>query len=403
MRVLLLVLSGPWPRGLELDKRHITGFYADFDLEKNMKILYGITRTEPGGAQTHLLSLLSAGRVAGEVELMCGKADLENGTDALVSQAKSMGIPVHIIPSLVHPLSPLQDLKALLEMIGIIRRIRPDLIHLHSSKAGLLGRIASAVVRCPAIFTAHGWAFTDGVSAKRKLLAVLLERLVAPFSARIIAVSEYDAALARRWGVGHAQQVVIIHNGIPVDAPVHLNESEAGRRTRVLMAARFALPKAQEELIHAVAEIPDLEAWLIGDGPQLESARNLVLQKGLQDRVCFFGRRIDVPDLIAQADIFALISNYEGFPISTLEGMRAGIPTVVSDVGGAGEAVLHGITGYIVPQGDRLALVNALKRLTDDAGHRRILGEAARARFLAHYTSPLMIKKLDAIYQQVVH
>lgn len=367
-----------------------------------MKILYGITRTELGGAQLHLLTLLRAAQSRGEVELMYGTDDVGAGTDSLVAMVKAMGIPVHPVPSLVAPLSPTKDFQALKEMTQVIRKVNPDLVHLHSSKAGLLGRLASRLVGKPVVFTAHGWAFTDGVSWSRKLLAVVLERLAAPLSSRIISVSAYDAALARKWKVGSARQVLTLPNGVPSDAPVQNSAGTEDRRVRVLMAARFAVPKAQDALIRAVAEVPELDAWLVGDGPNLVAMQQLAVQQGLQDRVFFLGRRSDVPELMAQADIFALISDYEGFPISTLEAMRAGLPTIVSDVGGAGEAVLHGITGYVVGREDHPSLVKILRQLATDPVRRKLMGEASRARFLSRYTSDVMIQEVWKVYHSVL-
>lgn len=367
-----------------------------------MKILYGITRTELGGAQLHLLTLLQTAQSRGEVELMYGVDDIKSGTDDLIAIAKNMGIPMHPVPSLVAPLSPRRDLQAIKEMTQIIRKVNPDLVHLHSSKAGLLGRLASRLVGKPVIFTAHGWAFTEGVSWSRKLLAVAMERLAAPLSSRIISVSEYDAALARKWKVGRPHQVLAIHNGVSSDAPLQSSADTEGRKVRVLMAARFAAQKAQDALIRAVAEVPEVEAWLVGDGPNLVAMQHLVVQQGLQDRVLFLGRRSDVPELMAQADIFALISNYEGFPISTLEAMRAGLPTIVSDVGGAGEAVLHGITGYVVGREDHPGLVKVLRQLATDPVRRKLMGEASRARFLSRYTSDVMVQEVWKVYHSVL-
>lgn len=362
-----------------------------------MKILYVITRSERGGAQAHLLSLLAQAAQEHHPILAVGAADLKEGKDVLVAQAQELGIEVHMLPSLVTPLSPLADLKATQELLRVIRRVRPDLIHVHSSKAGLLGRVAGWWAGTPTVFTAHGWAFTDGVSPPRKAIAVVSERLAAVITGRIIAVSGYDTALARRWGVGRREQVVTVENGIP-DLPL-ARAAHAGGCVRVVMTARFAVPKDQGQLVRAVALVPGAELWLVGDGPQLPEVQALAQELGVTDRVEFLGSRSDVPELLAQADVFALMSNYEGFPMSTLEAMRAALPVVVSDVGGAGEAVMPGVTGFTVPKGDVTALARVLRVLVDDPARRVAMGEAGRARFLSRYRLDTMLERTFAVYE----
>lgn len=362
--------------------------------------MFVITRSERGGAQSHLFSLLEQVLVHHQPVLVVGSADVTEGNDFLVAKARALGIEVHLLPSLITPLSPFADLAAIWELLGVLRRVRPDLLHLHSSKAGLLGRVAGWLTNTPSVFTAHGWAFTDGVSTARKVLAVLSERWAARVTERIIAVSQYDAALAQRWGVGRAGRMVTIENGIP-DLPLQ-HAARAGGLVRVVMTARFAAPKDQQELIRAVASVPGMELWLVGDGPNFLDAQALVQKVGVAHRVHFLGRRSDVPELLAQADVFALISNYEGFPISTLEAMRAGLPAVVSDVGGAGEAVMPGVTGFVVPKGDMLELTRILKVLVDDPARRESMGSASRARFLARYRLENMVEQTLAVYEAVL-
>lgn len=366
-----------------------------------MKILYIITRSERGGAQSHLLSLLEKAVQEHQAVLAVGAADIEGGHDFLVGQAQALGIDVHVLPSLVTPLSPLADLRATRELVRVIRETRPDLLHLHSSKAGLLGRVAGWLRGVPSVFTAHGWAFTDGVSPVRKAIAVVFEWAVAPLTARIIAVSQYDADLARRWRVGRPGQVVALENGIP-DIALQRRERGAGELLRVVMTARFAVQKDQQQLIRAAAQVPGVELWLIGDGPLLPEAQALAQQLGVSERVSFLGSRSDVPELLAQADVFALISNYEGFPMSTLEAMRAALPVIVSDVGGAGEAVMPGGTGFLVPKGDVPELARVLQVLVDDPAWRVAMGEAGRARFLSLYRLDTMLERTFAVYDALL-
>ena len=256
-----------------------------------MKLAYVITLPEHGGAQAHVRGLLAEARQRAEVNEV---TLITSSVGWLTKEAEGLGVPVVIVPDLVQPLVPGRDLSAVRQLYKVLRRLRPDLVHLHSSKAGLLGRFAAKLAGVPAVFTAHGWAFADGVSPKRRLLAALSERLAAPLAARIIAVSEYDTALARRFGVGRPGQIVTIHNGIP-DSPTVAYSPGHSWRCRVIMTARFAPQKDQATLIRAVARVPEVELTLIGGGEGLHVAQSLALNLGVRDRVHFLGTRSDVP------------------------------------------------------------------------------------------------------------
>lgn len=359
-----------------------------------MKLLYVITLAEHGGAQAHVRTLLAAARERAEVAL----ATSSEGW--LTQEARSMGVPVFLVPELVQPLSPTKDVRAVLTLCRLFRRLGPDVVHLHSSKAGLLGRVAARLAGVQAVFTAHGWAFTEGASANRRRLAIWLERLAAPLAARIIAVSSYDTTLAARCRVGRDGQVLTVHNGIP--SLTRRVETTATPLCRVVMTARFAPPKDQCALIRAVVQVPGVHLTLIGDGELLPEAQALAARLGVQDRVTFLGARSDVPELLSQADVFALISHYEGFPISILEAMRAGLPVIASDVGGVREAVQPDVTGLLVPRADGAALVTALHALAADPQRRRAMGAASRERFETHFTQETMLDATWGIYLDVL-
>ncbi len=360
------------------------------------KILYIITRAEPGGAQAHVLELLRGFRDYAELHLASG----EEGP--LCAQARVLGVNVHILPHLVQPLHPAKDVRAIGEILALVRRIRPDLMHMHSSKAGLLGRIAAWSSNLPFVFTAHGWAFTDGAPALRKAIAVMSEWLVGRLGGWVIAVSEYDRRLAQHYRVVSPERIVTIHHGIPDIPPALRASREINGPLRIVMVARFAPPKDYQSLLRALAKLRNLpwELETVGDGPLLADTQELTRQLDLLSRVTFQGTRNDVPQRLAQALLFVLVSNYEGLPISILEAMRAGLPVVASNVGGVREAVIHGQTGFLVPRGDVAALERYLRQLLTDPSLMRQLGDAGRRRFELHFTVDRMLKETMAIYER---
>jgi glycosyltransferase involved in cell wall biosynthesis len=362
-------------------------------MHKRPRLLLLITRAELGGAQTHVADLLRGLR--GEYDLHLGTGE----SGYLTEVAREIGVATHILPSLVQPVNPSKDLAAFQQCRRLIREIQPDLVHAHTSKAGLIGRAAAKTAGVPSVFTAHTWCFTEGTSWKWKLIGTPLERLAGGWCGRIINVSDANRNLALSKGIGKPAKHVTIHNGIE-DHPLRARVAQR-RVPRIMMLARFAPQKAQSLLVKAVAEIRQpFELVFVGDGPTKPAVVQQVASAGLTERVIFLGQRLDVAELLSSADIFALFSHWEGFPITILEAMRAGLPSVVSDVGGVREAV-HESCGRIVPVGDVLGFRRALETLLSDAELRVRMGAAARARYEDNYTVQSMLEKTVAVYRAV--
>jgi glycosyltransferase involved in cell wall biosynthesis len=362
-------------------------------MHKRTRVLLLITRAELGGGQTHVADLLRGLRGEFDLHLATGE------TGYLTGIAHGLGIQTHILPALVQPFHLAKDIAAFHQCRRLIHKIQPDLVHAHTSKAGLLGRAAAKLARVPSVFTAHTWCFTGGTSWKWKLIGTPLERLAGGWSGRIINVSNANRDLALNKGVGEPYKHVTIHNGV-ADHPLRARPAERAV-PRIIMLARFAPQKAQSLLVKAVEGIrTPFELAFVGDGPTRQAVEQQVAHAGLADRIVFLGQRLDVPELLASADIFALFTHWEGFPITILEAMRAGLPSVVSDVGGVREAV-HESCGRIVAPGDVAGFRAALEGLLTDADLRIRMGAAARARYESNYTVQSMLEKTVAVYRAV--
>ena len=361
--------------------------------DRRMRILLIITRAELGGGQTHVADLLRGLLDSFELHLAIGE------TGYLTSIAEALGVSVHILPSLVQPLDPRQDAAALRQCLRLIRNIRPDLVHAHTSKAGFIGRAAAKWAGVPSVFTAHTWCFAEGTSLKWKLVGTPLERAAGRWCGRIINVSDANRMLALNKRIGPLGTHVTIHNGIADDT--QRARPAKGTPPRILMLARFAAQKAQSLLVEAVSGIQKpFELVFVGDGPARAAVERQVAAAGLSERVQFLGQRLDVPELLASAHIFALFTHWEGFPISILEAMRAGLPSVVSDVGGVREAIDESC-GRIVPAGNVPAFREALEKLLGSPDLRACLGSAARSRYERNYTVDVMLEKTAAVYRAV--
>ena len=365
-----------------------------------MRVMFVVTRGDSiGGAQVHVRDL--ATRVVADG----GEAHVVTGVPGpLTEQLTAAGVPWTIGEGMLREIDPLRDIQAVRALARIIGQVRPDVVSTHSSKAGIVGRLAARMVRTPAMFTAHGWAFTGGVPEPKRTVYRRIERACAPLAARIVCVSAHDGELAARAGigaVGGAGRVRVIHNGMPdIDPSLMADPGGVTGAPRAVMIARLDRQKDHATLLAALARVPGLGLDLIGGGPGRGETERFVAELGLGERVAFLGQRADIAERLGRAHLFVLSSRWEGFPRSTLEAMRAGLPVVVSDVGGAAEAVTEGVTGHVVAPGDVESLAERLGRLAGDPATRAAMGAAGRARYEAAFTFERMYGETAAVWAE---
>jgi glycosyltransferase involved in cell wall biosynthesis len=364
-----------------------------------MKVLFCITRSDTiGGAHVHVMQLASH-LLSSDVETSV----IVGGNGVFVEALRDEGIPVVTSKSLGRPIAPLADARSVFELRSLFRKLNPGLISLHSAKAGVVGRLAAVGLRVPVLFTAHGWAFTEGVSSRRAGVFRMLERRLAPLADRIVCVSEYDRQLALSQQVGQADQLRTVLNGMPQSDRMARPDEQANP-LRIICVARLDNQKDHATLFKALSRLADRE-WtldLVGDGPLEGELRRLAAESGIADRVAFLGLRRDVEDLLIRSHVFVLPSNWEGLPRSILEAMRAGLPVVASNVGGVAETVVEGQTGYLVPRRDHGRMNERLRQLLDDAELRGQLGRQGRLRFESDFTLERMIGETLDLYDELL-
>ena len=369
-----------------------------------MKILYVITRSDViGGASVHLLDLATGVTLKGHEVVVAAGVKQGESSGIFFDRASDLGITCLKVHNLIREISPVKDVMCFFELRKLIAKLRPDIVHVHSSKAGIVGRLAARSLSIPVIFTAHGWAFTEGVSSRKRKLYIWLERKLSRFSSKTITVSEYDRNLALAHMVGNESLLVTVHNGMP-DVDVRQNALLSQETINLIMVARFEKPKNQRALLESLASL-NSSGWhleLVGDGPELEGCRQLARQLNIQDSVSFSGACSDVAQRLARADIFVLISDWEGLPLTILEAMRAGMPVIASDVGGVSESVEHNVNGYLVPRDSQVRLCEALLSLIESEELRRAMGREARRKFEDGFTFDLMLNRTLNIYEEVL-
>jgi glycosyltransferase involved in cell wall biosynthesis len=334
------------------------------------RVLVLVTLAEVGGAQTYVASLVDA--LAEHYDVVVAA----HGPGPLPSlvEAKARFVPLNHVRWAINPF---RDLLGLVELLRLCRRERPLVVHANTSKAGFLGLLAARLLRVPVrLFTVHQWPFgaTGGLRGRVYLAGY---RVIARLATRSICVSESERSVGVAAGVCPAGRVTVIPNGVDVQAFPQATPSRSP--ARIISVGRLREPKDFHTLVEAFADVDaqTFEATIVGTGPDLESVRADLHRRALSN-VAIAGERADVPELLADSDIFVLSSRAEGLPLSVVEAMAAGLPVVASAVGGVPELVVHGETGMLVPPGDAHALAEAIRQLVADPDLRLRLGGAAR-------------------------
>jgi glycosyltransferase involved in cell wall biosynthesis len=298
----------------------------------------------------------------------------------------------------------LQDLAAFCEIKQALRELQPNLLTTHSNKAGLLGRLAARSLSLPVVHTSHGFLFSSRPGSPAGYFYRLMEKLASGLSDRVIAVCESEYGIAERFKVIPPEKMVVVHNGLPDLQPPLLAQPE-NELPRLIMVARFAAPKDHLTLIKALGLLKELP-WLltlVGDGEGRRDIEQLAVELGIRERIDFLGVREDVPDLLAASQVFVLSTQREGFPLSVLEAMRAGLPVVASSVGGISEAVETGRTGLLFPAGNVETLQEHLALLIKNRTLRLKMGQDGRRRFFEKFTMEQMVEKTTAIYRSILN
>lgn len=353
---------------------------------------------ELGGAQMHVYELSKRLKLdSNEVFLLAA------GECELTVELKNKGVNYQKLKWMGVPIKPYNDARAFFEVRKTLKEIQPDIVALHSSKAGLIGRAAAKSLNIPVVFTAHGWSFAGQSSTFKKTLYLTLERWTAKIANGVIAVSNYDYNQALYHRVVGTEKLKMIHNGIPDDDRCLTKYKKNDSFVDLLMIARFAEPKDHALLLKSLQKIPFVH-WrltLLGDGPLFKTIQKLAKDYGIENNVIFAGEDRDIITYMKKADIFVLISKSEGLPLSIIEGMRQGVPIIASDVGGVNELFYHGQQGFLVPRSDEERLKQKLMTLMSSEPLRKKFGKSARNRYLNEFAFEKMHRQTTLYYKEL--
>ena len=388
-----------------------------------MKTLRVIARLNVGGPARHVVLVDGGLRARGhDTRLVHGSlAPFEASLEHL---AGDCGIPVTRIRELGRRISPLSDLRAFVQLVRLVFREQPDVVHTHTAKAGTLGRLAAWLFnlvrprgrRCIVVHTFHGHVL-DGYFGRTTNLAVrLTERTLARITDQIVTISPSQRDdIVTRFRIAPAARTAVVPLGLDLEHLARLDSQAPNlrklfgfteRAVVVGYIGRFVAIKDLPTLVRAFACVatqqPDAVLLLVGDGPARAEVESLVASLGLQGQVHLPGWIEDLAPLYATIDICALSSLNEGTPVALIEAMAAGKPVVATRVGGVADVVEHERTGVLVPPRNPAALADGIVRLATDFEGRLRMGYAGRASVVARFSPKRLVDDLEALYVSVL-
>ncbi|MCP3978853.1 MAG: glycosyltransferase family 4 protein [bacterium] len=381
-------------------------------MTRRYRILHLITRLELGGAQQNTLYCTTHhDRARFDVELIAGEGGALDAEAGRIPDAH-----VELVSYLQHSISPLADLRALFALRRHLLEHEIDLIHTHSSKAGILGRLAALLAGVPVVVhTVHGWSFNATQPAPLRGLYLALEKLTARCTDRLIAVSEENRDRGIRLGIGRPESYRVIRSGIDVQrfrrpsAPRESVREGLGfgpEDTVVGTVANFKPQKGPLDFVRVAAaaheQDPSLRFFYAGDGPLRDQAEAAIAEAGLQDVVRLLGWRRDVVDLYHAMDVFLLTSLFEGLPRAVLQAMAAGVPVVATRTDGTPEVVCHRETGLLAEPGRPDEIAEALLEFTRDPELRGRCAANATRRLGREFDIDGMVRDLDRLYEDLL-
>ncbi len=381
-----------------------------------MRVSHVITRLVIGGAQENTIAtVLGLRNYPGlKVDLISGPTTGPEGS--LEDLFRPHPEVLTILPSLVRPISPWNDIAAWRQLTKSFRHASPDIVHTHSGKAGLVGRLAARKARVPIIIhTVHGPSFGPFQGALSNMLFRAAEKIAASSTTHFISVAE---AMTRQYvaaGVGRPGQFTRIFSGFPL-APFLAARNDLSFRSRLGLApddfvvgviARLFKLKGHDDLLSAAPEIvrrhPRTKFLFVGDGalrPHLEQrARN----EGLQSNVVFAGLAppAEIPNYVGVMDALAHLSRREGLPRALPQALAAARPVVAFDCDGAAEVCLDGETGFLIDVGDTKTLSEKLGMLAADPALRERLGRKGQEFVRRNFAVETMVERIYELYQKL--
>ncbi len=372
------------------------------------KVFHVITKLELGGAQKVTLMILERlPRDRYELGLITGPEGI------LVDWANQIpDLTRFWIPNFVREVRPIQDLITLLKLWGLFRRERPHIVHTHSSKAGILGRLAARLAGVPIIFhTYHGFGFNDFQPQLIKTFYIWLERLIAKVTDQTVMVSYANAKRAEDSGIVPNNDWILCRAAISLEQFMQPGPRRTKLRewnvpeNRVVagMVACFKPQKSPLDFVEVAArvlkETDRVHFIMAGDGELRPAIEARIRDLGISSHITLLGWQKDMPEVYRNLDVVVLTSLWEGLPCVFSEAMAAGLPIVATQVDGAREAIIDGDNGFLHGPHDVEGMAKSVLKLVENPALREAMGSRGKSR-VSEFDIDTSVRALESAYQK---
>ena len=385
-------------------------------MKRRTKVLRIITRLNIGGPSFHTILLTAhLDPKLFRCKLVKGREDELEGemTDLLTRK----GVTPIFIPEMRREFSLKDDLTAFWRLFRLMREEKPDIVHTHMAKAGAFGRLAARLAGVPVILhTFHGHIFNGYFGQLKTKTFILAERVLAHLSTRVVTVSErVRKEIVEKYGVCAYSKIITIPLGLELAPFLQANQQRGFLRKELRLpdvvpligiVARLAPVKGHQYFIQAAEKIlkkhPRAKFLIVGDGELRGELEAQARKRGIEESCVFCGFRNDLAKVYADLDVVVLTSLNEGLPVALIEGMTAGKPVVVFDVGGVEDLIEDYVTGILVPFGDVQKLADSVTHLLDNPQEGERLGRNARRKAYPNLDYPRLVRDIEEFYCQLV-
>ena len=383
-------------------------------MPNKIKVLHIITRLDTGGsAENTLLTCIGLNKNNYEITLASGAAF--SPKNELKKEAENNGVKFVIIPELVYWIAPLKEIISFCKIFMLIKKERFDIVHTHTSKAGILGRLAAKLAGVPIIIHApHGHIFYGYYNSFLTGIFIIVEKIAAEFTDKIITLTEKGVEEHVKFGIAPENKFIAIHSGIRADKffsePVDINNkrNQLGIPQNSLLigtAGRLVPIKGHKYLMQAMSQINkklNVILLVIGDGYLRENLEQQAKQSGISNRIKFLGFRNDIAEILSILDIFILPSINEGMGRTLVEAMFLSKPIIATNVGGIPDLVKNDKSGILVPPKDPTAIANAIQQLLENKTLAKEMGKTGREIVKNEFTEKTMVEKIDKLYNDLL-
>ncbi|MDI6751947.1 MAG: glycosyltransferase family 4 protein [bacterium] len=379
------------------------------------KVVHIIARLNVGGPAIYT-TILSSGlnKEKFSTALIYGAEGESEGS--MAQEAEKRGIDLIFLPELGRELHPLRDMITFLKLFWIIRKIKPDIVHTHTAKAGAIGRLVGWLAGVPVIIhTFHGHVLHSYFSPAKTKLFILIERLLARITDRIIVLTSSQKREILEFGIGKENKFSVIPLGLELDKFYDIEGKRGILRKELGLSSKTPLIGIVARLVPIkdhktfflsaqllLKKIPETKFIIVGDGPERGDLERLAEELKIKDSLFLPGFREDLDLIYADLSLLVLSSLNEGLPTAIIEAQASGKPVVSTNVGGVSELIKDGETGYLVPAKDPEMLARAMEKILKNQDIAKKMGEASKENS-KKYRAERLIKDIENLYESLIY